>query len=143
MTATPPAGAPSAAAPTTASVGAAGVMSAAAMAALPFTVDLPQGFTLVRSRPGSDFDVYAVQRGGRSFVMIYAGPASQFPIYVGETAQVGGRSSVVVVEEGRRRAMEHLFQRPNSPREIHVWVASVAEADAALAERIAQSVDAR
>lgn len=129
--------------PAPTSAGAAGVLSAAAMAALPFTVDLPQGFVLTRSRPGADFDVYAVQRDGRSFVMIYAGPASQFPIYTGEMARVGDRASIVVVEDGRRRAMEHLFERGAAPREVHVWVASVNGADAALAEQIAQSVDAR
>ena len=113
------------------------------MASLPFTLDLPPGFVLTRSRPSADFDVYAVQRGGRSFVMIYAGPASQFPIYTGEMARVGDRASIVVVEDGRRRAMEHLFERGVAPREVHVWVASVSSADAALAEQIAQSVDAR
>lgn len=120
-----------------------GVVSASAMAALPFTLDLPRDFVLIRGRPGGDFDVYSVQRGGRSFVMIYAGPASQFPIYQGETARLGDRTSVIVVEEGRRRALEHLFERGTAPREIHVWVASLAGAESEVAERIAQSVDAR
>lgn len=75
--------------------------------------------------------------------MIYTGPASQFPIYTGEIARVGERASVVVVEDGRRRAMEHLFERPSAPREVHVWVASISGPDAALAEQIAQSVDPR
>lgn len=113
------------------------------MAALPFRIDLPQGFTVTRGRPGPDFDVYSVRRGERSFVMIYTGPSSQFPIYTGETVQAAGRTSVVVVENGRRHAMEHLFQRGTAPREIHVWVSSLEGADAATAEQIAQSVDPR
>ncbi len=122
---------------------ASGVLAPAAVAALPFRVDLPQGFSVTRGRPGPDFDVYSVKRGERSFVMIYTGPSSQFPIYTGETVEVGGRASIVVTENGQRHAMEHLFQRTTAPREIHVWVASLEGADAALAEWIAQSVDPR
>lgn len=135
----PPVSAPAAPAPAAAS----GALAPAAIAALPFRIDLPQGFSVVRGRPGPDFEVYSVKRGERSFVMIYTGPSSQFPIYTGETVEVGGRTSMVVVEGGQRHAMEHLFQRATAPREIHVWVASVEGADAALAERIAQSVDPR
>lgn len=113
------------------------------MAALPFRLDLPQGFSITRGPPGPDFDVYAVKRGERSFVMVYTGPSSQFPIYTGQTVQAGGRTSVVVTDGRERHAMEHLFQRATAPREIHVWVASLEGADAAMAERIAQSVDPR
>ena len=75
--------------------------------------------------------------------MIYAGPASQFPIYDGQLAEVAGRASVVVTETDGRHAMEHLFQRATAPREIHVWVTSLDSAERAIAERIAQSVDPR
>jgi len=123
------------------------VLNPAARAALPFSVDLPAGFELVTGRPGPDFRIYTVRRGGKSFVMIYAGPASQFPIYGGETVRAGGRTSVVVNEEGRRRAVEHLFERPDvageAPKEIHAWTMSLDGPDRALAERIAQSVDVR
>ena len=75
--------------------------------------------------------------------MIYTGPASQFPIYTGETVEAGGRASIVATEGQERHAMEHLFQRPTAPREIHVWTMSLEGADRALAERIAQSLDVR
>ena len=81
--------------------------------------------------------------GGRSFVMIYAGPASQFPIYSGEMVEAGGRNSVIAAEGGVRHAMEHLFQRPDAPREIHVWTMSLDGAERAMAEQIAQTVDVR
>jgi hypothetical protein len=119
------------------------VLDAAARAALPFTVDLPSGFQIVTGRPGPDFRIYTIRRGEHSFVMIYAGPASQFPIYTGETVEAGGRSSVVVTEDGQRHAMEHLFQRADAPREVHVWTMTLDGADRALAEQIAQSVDVR
>jgi hypothetical protein len=118
-------------------------LDAAARAALPFRLDLPEGFDLGTGRPGPDFTIYSVRRGTTPFVMIYAGPASQFPIYDGQLAEVAGRASVVVTEADGRHAMEHLFQRSTAPREIHVWVASLEGADRALAERIAQSVDVR
>ena len=118
-------------------------LDAAARAALPFRLDLPQGFELDTGRPGPDFTIYSVRREGTPFVMIYAGPASQFPIYDGQLAEVAGRASVVVTEADGRHAMEHLFQRATAPREIHVWVASLDPADRAVAERIAQSVDLR
>lgn len=121
------------------------MLDAAARAALPFTVELPAGFELVTGRPGPDFRIYTVRRGDRSFAMIYAGPASQFPIYSGEMLEAGGRATVVSTEDGVRHAREHLFQRPEgtTPREIHVWTMSLEGADRALAERIAQSVDVR
>lgn len=117
------------------------VLDSAARAALPFTADLPQGFEIVTGRPGPDFHIYTIRRGGQSFVMVYAGPASQFPIYSGQMVEAGGRASIVSTEDGVRHAMEHLFQRPDAPREIHVWTMSLDGADRALAERIAQSVD--
>jgi len=111
---------------------------------LPFTLELPQGLILTRAPAGADAAVYSVRgAGGLPLVMIYAGPASQFPIYDGEVVRAGGRASVVVSEGGRRQALEHLFQRSSAPQEIHIWVASVDGADRDLAERIAQSVDAR
>lgn len=118
-------------------------LDAAERAALPFHLDLPAEFELDTGRPGPDFTIYSVRRDGMPFVMIYAGPASQFPIYDGQMAEVAGRISVVVTETDGRHALEHLFQRSTSPREIHVWVASLDPADRAVAERIAQSVDVR
>ena len=119
------------------------VLDATAMAALPFTAELPAGFRITTGRPGPDFKIYTIRRGDQSFVTIYAGPASQFPIYTGQMAEVAGRASVVVDEDGRRRAVEHLFQRQTAPREIHVWVSSLEGQDQVLAELIGQSIDAR
>lgn len=118
-------------------------LTAAAIAALPFRLDLPSDTVMTASRAGADANVYAVRRGDRALLMIYAGPASQFPIFDGQMVQTGGRASVVVTEGGRRLAMEHLFQRATAPTEIHVWVASPDGADRDLAERIGQSVDVR
>ncbi|NJC41600.1 hypothetical protein GGQ87_001858 [Brevundimonas alba] len=120
------------------------MLDGSARAALPFTVELPSGFEIVTGRPGPDFRIYTIRRGDQSFAMIYAGPASQFPIYSGEMVEAGGRASVVSTEDGVRHAREHLFQRENgTPREIHVWTMSLDGVDRTLAERIAQSVDAR
>lgn len=119
------------------------VLNAAAISALPFTAELPAGFRITTGRPGPDFRIYTIRRGDQSFVTIYAGPASQFPIYTGQMAEVAGRASVVVDEDGRRRAVEHLFQRQTPPREIHVWVSSLEGEDQALAELIGQSIDVR
>ncbi|WP_332678620.1 hypothetical protein, partial [Brevundimonas sp.] len=119
------------------------VLDAAARAELPFAVTLPPGFEIVTGRPGPDFRIYTIRRGDQSFVMIYAGPASQFPIYSGQMIEAGGRASVVSTEDGVRHAQEHLFQRPEAPREIHVWTMSLDGADRAMAESIAQAVDLR
>ncbi|WP_156796127.1 hypothetical protein [Brevundimonas subvibrioides] len=118
-------------------------LDARAVAALPFTVSLPTGFSITTGRPGPDFNIYTIRRGGQPFVMVYAGSASQFPIYSGEMVEAGGRASVVANEEGRRVALEHLFTRTAAPTEIHVWITSLDGADRLLAEQIGQSVDAR
>ena len=117
------------------------VLDGAAIAALPFTVSLPAGFEITTGRPGPDFKVYTVRRSGQPFVMIYAGPSALFPIYEGDTVEAAGRESILVTEGARRRALEHLFNRDGAPRQVHVWVASVDDADRDLAESIAQSVD--
>ncbi|CAN5411401.1 hypothetical protein BH10PSE1_BH10PSE1_30350 [soil metagenome] len=118
-------------------------LSPAAYAALPFTVELPSGFVLTAGRPSPDFQEYTVSRSGQAFARVYVGPSSQFPIYSGEVVQAGGRASVVITDGVTRHALEHLFQRPTAPREIHVWTSSLEGADQALAERIAGSVDAK
>jgi hypothetical protein len=131
------------AAPSVPATPAPAALDAAAIAALPFGIELPTGLTITPARAGADASIYRVQRGDQTLLMIYAGPASQFPIYDGEMVRAGGRASVVVTEGGRRLAMEHLFQRATAPKEIHVWIASVTGADRDLAERIGQSIDAR
>jgi hypothetical protein len=118
-------------------------LNAAAIAALPFSIQLPTGLTVTPARAGATANIYRVQRGDQTLLMIYAGPSSQFPIYDGETVRAGGRASVVVTEGSRRLAMEHLFQRAADPKEIHVWIASVEGADRDLAERIGQSIDVK
>jgi len=117
------------------------VLDAAAIAALPFRVDLPTGVRITTGRPGPNFNIWSIRKGDQTLAMVYAGPASQFPIYDGQMVQAAGRSSVVVTEDNRRLALEHLFQRTTAPTEIHVWVASVEGADRVLAEQIAQTVD--
>ncbi len=119
------------------------MLTAAAVAALPFSVDLPNGFQITTGRPGPDFAVYTIRRGQQPFVMIYTGPASQFPIYSGQMVEAAGRASIVTVEGNQRRAIEHLFQQATGPREVHVWVSSLEGADRITAEQIAQSVDVR
>ena len=104
---------------------------------------LPTGFVITAGRPGPDFQEYAISRAGQSFARIYVGPSSQFPIYSGEVVQAAGRASVVTTEGTTRHAVEHLFQRPTAPREIHVWTSSLDDADRTLAEQIAGSVDAQ
>lgn len=119
------------------------ILTPAAIAALPFTVDLPAGFRVTSSRSSAEFQIYAIRKGEEPFVMVEVGPSTMYPIYSGEEVTAGGRTSMVTTEMGRRRAVEHLFQRATAPREVHVWVSSVSPADQAAAEQIAQSVDVR
>ncbi|MFN3352965.1 MAG: hypothetical protein ACK4Z5_05095 [Brevundimonas sp.] len=119
-------------------------LDAAARARLPFTLTLPAGTEIVETPSGPSFDTWAVRRGETTLVRLYAGPASQFPIYDGEIRTLNGRSTVVVTEGAARRALEHLFERDGmTPREIHVMVSTLSGGDQALAEAIGQSVDPR
>ena len=102
---------------------------------------MPAGVQLFEGRGAPESRVFSVRKAGKTLLMIYAGPSSQFPIYDGEQVTAAGRVSVVVPEGARRIAMEHLFQRPTAPTEIHVWLMSLTGADRDAAERIAQSVD--
>lgn len=113
------------------------------MEALPFTLMLPEGYALTAGRPGPDFQVWTVRKGGVAQLMIYAGPNAQFPIHDGELVEVGPRTTVVVVEDGRRRALEHLFRQSTAPNHIHVWIASVDGTDRDRAESIGHGVSPR
>lgn len=115
----------------------------AAIAALPFRIDL-KGAQIVERPAGPSAKVYSVRRGETPLLMIYAGPQSDYPIYGGDQAEVAGRTSIVVTEGVRRRAVEHLFRREDAqPADIHVWVMAMDGADGDLAEQIAQTVDPR
>jgi hypothetical protein len=119
-------------------------LDAAARARLPFTLSLPAGTEIIETPSGETFDTWAVRRGGSTLVRIYAGPASQFPVYDGEIRTLRGRSTVIVADGASRRAMEHLFERDGAtPREIHVLVGTLTGGDLALAEAIGQSIDPR
>lgn len=137
-----PTTAPAAPTPTPAAIPAAAPAEAAAEA-LPFRIDLPEGFEIEPADAGPQAKVYTVRKDGRSFVMIYQGPASQFPIYDGQLIDAGGRASVVIEEDGRRRAVEHLFAKDLESRETHVWLSYLEGPDSAQAEQIAQSVEPR
>lgn len=140
-----PAAAPEAApAPAPAPAPALRALDAAAIGRLPFALTLPAGTEIIETPSGQSFDTWAVRRGETTLLRLYAGPASQFPIYDGEVRTVGERSTVVVTDGAARRAMEHLFERDGAtPREIHVLVATLTGGDLALAEAIGQSVDPR
>ena len=118
-------------------------LNAAERAALPFRIDLPPGFELVEGRAAPGASVYSARKAGKTYLMIYAGPSSQFPIYDGDHVTVGDRVSVVTTYGQRRVAMEHLFQRSVEPAEIHVWLMAQDGPDRDEAERIAQTVDPR
>jgi len=115
----------------------------AAIVALPFRIDL-KGAQIVERPAGPSAKVYSVRRGETPLLMIYTGPQSDYPIYGGDQAEVAGRTSIVVTEGVRRRAVEHLFRREDAqPADIHVWVMAMDGADGDLAEQIAQTVDPR
>ncbi|HEV2081121.1 MAG TPA: hypothetical protein VGR32_01580 [Brevundimonas sp.] len=144
---TPAASLPAAATPIPAPVATAPAapraLTRAEIDALPFAVTLPEGYALTAGRPGPDFQVWTVRKGGVAQLMIYAGPSAQFPIHDGEMVEAGGRTTVVVVEDGRRRALEHLFRQSTAPNHIHVWIASVEGADRDRAEAIGHGVNPR
>jgi len=109
---------------------------------LPFRVGLPEGGGLYPGRSGPDFDVFSVRFEGRGLVMIYVGPQSQFPIYSGEQRERAGRRSIIVNENGRNLALEHLY-RLRDGAELHIWVSAVSDEDRALADAIAHTVEPR
>ncbi len=109
---------------------------------LPFRVGLPEGGGLYPGRSGPDFDVFSVRLEGRGLVMIYVGPQSQFPIYSGEQRERAGRRSIIVNENGRNLALEHLY-RLRDGAELHIWVSAVSDEDRALADAIAHTVEPR
>ena len=103
---------------------------------------MPEGAGLYPGRSGPEFDIFSVRREGRGLLMIYVGPQSQFPIYSGEQRERAGRRSIIVTENGRTLALEHLY-RLRDGVELHVWVSAVSDEDRALADAIGQTVEPR
>lgn len=115
----------------------------AAIAALPFRIDL-NGAQIAERPAGADAKIYSVSRAGKPLLMIYAGPQSDYPIYDGEQAVVADRTSVLLNDGIRRRAVEHLFRRTGQqPSDIHIWVIAQDGPEGDLAEQIGQTVDPR
>lgn len=122
-------------------------LSAEAISALPFRLDL-NGAEIIERSAGPAAKVYSVRQGEAYLLMIYAGPQSQYPVYDGEQAVLAGRVTTIVLQDGKRVAAEHLFRRDDArddsrPADIHVWLMVTDGPQAALAERIGQSVDPR
>jgi hypothetical protein len=108
-----------------------------AQPALPFTLDLPEGFT-VRARPrGPDFDVYDVMKGDKGYVGIYVGGFPSFPIKKGATAEVRSKTVTAGVRDGR--VVEYVLAGSDGWTKIHVWVQEGEGVDPAVADRIAAS----
>ena len=118
-------------------------LSAAAIAELPFRIDL-RGTQIIGRQAGPDATIYTVRQRDTPLLMIYAGPQSEFPIFYGEQAVVGERVTIVLSQDNRRIAAEHLFRREGKvPADIHVWLLNTDGAAADLAEQIGQTVDPR
>ena len=115
----------------------------AEIAELPFSISLVEGMTLTAGRAAPGAQTWTARRDGRALLMIYAGPSSLFPIHDGQIVEAGGRMSVVIVENGRRRAVEHLYLNATDPRHLHVWIAAGEGADRDQAEALAHSVAPR
>jgi hypothetical protein len=117
------------------------LVQAATATALPFKIDLPEGFN-VQARPNlpEDFDVYDVRKGDAEYVGIYVGNAASFPTKAGVKVEV--RSSSLKVAARAGRVVEYLFWTPKKiwPMQLHVWVQESVGVDAAIADRIAASV---
>ena len=118
-------------------------LSAAAIAELPFRIDL-RGTQIISRQAGPDATIYTVRQRDTPLLMIYAGPQSEFPIFYGEQAVVGDRVTIVLSQDNRRIAAEHLFRREGKvPADIHVWLLATEGEGAALAEQIGQTIDPR
>ncbi len=118
-------------------------MSAAAISELPFRIDL-RGTQIIARQAGPDATIYTVRQRDTPLLMIYAGPQSEFPIFYGEQAVVGDRVTIVLAQDNRRIAAEHLFRREGKvPADIHVWLLATEGEGAALAEQIGQTIDPR
>lgn len=118
-------------------------MSPAAISQLPFRIDL-RGTQIIARQAGPDATIYTVRQRDTPLLMIYAGPQSEFPIFYGEQAVVGDRVTIVLAQDNRRIAAEHLFRREGKvPADIHVWLLATEGEGAALAEQIGQTIDPR
>ena len=119
------------------------VPAAQASADLPFRIDL-QGAEIVERAAGPGAKIYSVRRGSVPLLMIYSGPQSQYPIYEGEQVVAGGRYSIVVTQDGKRNALEHLFRKDGAePWDLHIWLVATEGADGAFAEQMAQGIEPR
>ena len=110
---------------------------------LPFSLDLPPGFT-VEARPrGPDFDVYDVMKGQVGYVGIYVGNFASFPMQANAKVKPGAAPNIQVAEgvgaDGSPRREYLITNKGGWPGTLHVWTQNP-PGDQATAERIAASV---
>lgn len=110
-------------------------------AALPFAVDLPDGFAVEqRSRP--EFDYFQISRDGAEWIGVRAGCCAQFPYYDGDRVDFGDSSYVTRRVDGASRTVEYLHRYGGEgwSSELHVWLNQGARQDWDLARTIAESI---
>ncbi|MDP1629811.1 MAG: hypothetical protein Q8L66_00140 [Caulobacter sp.] len=112
---------------------------AAAVADLPFKIDLPAGFEVTPRPRGPDFIVFDVVKGADSYVGVYVGGFASFPMH--KDLKVEGRGGGLKVALRDGRPVEYLwFRETGWPTQLHVWIQVGADADPAIADRIAASI---
>jgi len=109
-----------------------------------FSVQLPEGFQIVKASPGEDFEVYTISKGTQPYLYVYVGNQPTFPKTNpggNEISELEGLNISIRSEwkGGELIAREVLFKMPDIkgwPTRIHAWTARLAPPQLQVADRI-------
>jgi hypothetical protein len=115
-----------------------------------FSISFPEGFSIQKTSPVEDFDIYSIVRDGKPYVMIYQGNQPDFPaiknikkkestVFSAETLKIYS------IWDGNNLFSRELIikiQDDNWPQYLHAWI-QPHSGDILLADRILLSLKIR
>lgn len=110
-----------------------------------FSVQLPDGFRVVKASPVEDFEMYTISKGAQPYLYVYVGNQPAFPKRMGsagsDVSELEGPNVSIRSEWKGAQLLgrELLFKVANPkgwPTRIHAWTAQLQSSQVQVADRI-------
>jgi len=115
-----------------------------------FAVSTPEGFSIKKSSPVEDFNIYSIEKNGKTYVLIYLGNHPDFPRRARGDQEattklnVGDVQVISIWRDKKLLKKEMLIKLATQgwPNYIHAWTTDgLVSSDMVIAENILMSID--
>lgn len=120
-----------------------------------FKITTPEEFTITKTTPVGDFDLFVIKNSTHPYVGIYVGNQPDFPKNNGRSTQSESRTfqanNVTIISSWKKNELlgkEILVQLPTTtnpswPMFIHAWISDLPLDEVSLADKILMSIELR